>query len=231
MTTAALLYVTLASGTEPYSAGLVDFTRPAKGYISYCSLLNQENDRYYPSLYHRCWVYNLTWFGNIALVVSWIVLLIVGLLNTEGSHRHNTTDDYVTKLEQHNEHLINTQRSYPMSNNSSYNRPRKYSEQSFVTHSRAGSMQALMERQGQQSIHQAAPLPPINNNPSVKDLSDVENEVDTLLPPMPEQPYHSHPEYFSTTLPIRPPSTRTRSIPLTMTTIQEQEYNQKYRTA
>jgi hypothetical protein len=52
-TTAALLYVTLASGTEPYSAGLVDFTRPAKGYISYCSMLNQENDKYYPSLYHR----------------------------------------------------------------------------------------------------------------------------------------------------------------------------------
>jgi hypothetical protein len=159
------------------------------------------------------------------------MLLIIGLLNTERSHRHHPTDDYITKFEQHNEHLVHTQRSYPLSNNSSYNRPRKYSEQSFATHSRAGSMQALMERQGQHTLHQAAPPPPMNYNPTVKDLSDVENEVDTLLPPMPEQPYHSHPDYFSTSLPIRPPSIRTRSIPLTMATIQEQPYNQKYQTA
>jgi hypothetical protein len=90
-------------------------------------------------------------------------------------------------------------------------------------------MQALMDRPGSYSIHHSTPK--VVYSPTLKEQSDVEQEVDTLLPPMPEQPYHYHAEYFSTSLPIRPPSTRTRSIPLTMTTIHEQPYNYQYQTA
>lgn len=181
-------------------------------------------------LHSRCWIYNLTWIGNIILAAAWILLLIVSIRYAKPTPHASRKNDYVAKLEQHNEHLTNTQRGYPLSNNSSYSRPRKYSTQSFaLAHSRAGSMQALVDRTMSYSSHQ--PTPPVEQSPTLKELSDMEYEADTLLPPMPEQLYHYHTEYFSPSPPSRPLSNRTRSIPLSMTTIVEQPYHSKYQTA
>lgn len=181
--------------------------------------------------YNRCWVYNLTWISNIILAAAWILLLIASLRYIKPSPPTGRRNDYVTKLEQHNEHLTNTQRGYPLSNNASSSRSRKYSTQSFaLAHSRAGSMQALVDKRIPFNIHQ--PTAPASS-PTLKELSDVEYEADTLLPPMPEQPYHYHVEYFSTTPPTRPPSNRSLSIPLSVTAIREQpsSYQLKYQTA
>lgn len=131
-------------------------------------------------------------------------------------------NDYVAKMEQHNEHLAHLQRGYPLNNNVSHNSARKMSTQSFViAHSRAGSMQPLMDRPHLPVL--LAQLPP-----SRQDFSDVDLEPDTLLPPMPEQPYHYRESYIN--IPPRRPS----SIPLNMTLenpTSSHSYPPKYQTA
>jgi hypothetical protein len=171
--------------------------------------------------FDRCWVYNITWLSNIFLAAAWSVLLLIAVYCIRPS-RKTKMNDYVTKLEQHNMHLANTPRGYPLNNNVSHNSARKMSTQSFViAHSRAGSMQPLMDRQPLSSLHPQLPL-------SRQDYSDVDLEPDMLLPPMPEQPYHYRESYISTT-----PSRRPSSIPLNITSEATSSYSYppKYQTA
>lgn len=50
---ATVLATTFLSGQEPWTNGIVEFKRPARGLITYCSTLNQQTDATYPILYQR----------------------------------------------------------------------------------------------------------------------------------------------------------------------------------
>ncbi|ORE10579.1 hypothetical protein BCV72DRAFT_221305 [Rhizopus microsporus var. microsporus] len=71
---ATVLATTLLSGQEPWTNGIVEFKRPARGLITYCSTLNQQTDATYPILYQRCILWDGVWLGTIVLCVAWILL-------------------------------------------------------------------------------------------------------------------------------------------------------------
>ncbi|CDH55473.1 predicted protein [Lichtheimia corymbifera JMRC:FSU:9682] len=71
-----ILLITFLGGQEPWTNDLVTFSQPAKGFIPYCNLLDQERDALYPLLYHRCILVNTTWVCGSLNCVMWIFLLL-----------------------------------------------------------------------------------------------------------------------------------------------------------
>lgn len=87
-----ILLITFLGGQEPWTNDLVTFSQPAKGFIPYCNLLDQERDALYPLLYHRyvihfwiiaflkehrrCVLVNTTWICGSLNCVMWIFLLL-----------------------------------------------------------------------------------------------------------------------------------------------------------
>jgi hypothetical protein len=49
----AILAITFMGGQEPWTNGIVEFKEPSKGFITYCSLLDEDRDATYPLLFQR----------------------------------------------------------------------------------------------------------------------------------------------------------------------------------
>ncbi|KAI8146495.1 hypothetical protein BJV82DRAFT_654707 [Fennellomyces sp. T-0311] len=70
-----ILLITFFGGQEPWTAGLVEFKQPARGFLPYCGLLDAKADSLYPLLYHRCLLVDATWIGACMTCMLWMLLL------------------------------------------------------------------------------------------------------------------------------------------------------------
>ncbi|KAK4514344.1 uncharacterized protein ATC70_001937 [Mucor velutinosus] len=71
-----IIAITFWGGQEPWTHGLVEFKEPAKGFITYCAMLDQDHDATYPLLMQRCLLVDSTYVVSIAVSLMWIVLVI-----------------------------------------------------------------------------------------------------------------------------------------------------------
>lgn len=86
---------TFMGGQEPWTNGIVEFKKPAKGFITHCSMLDQDHDATYPLLtqryifykenyvntsliFHlfRCLLLDSTYILSIAVCLLWIILVL-----------------------------------------------------------------------------------------------------------------------------------------------------------
>jgi hypothetical protein len=94
----AILVNTFLSGQEPWTNGIVEFKEPAKGFVTYCSLLDEDHDATYPLLLQRyakkklgvslwfdlsfffpkirCLLVDSTYISTLAVCLSWIILTL-----------------------------------------------------------------------------------------------------------------------------------------------------------
>ncbi|KAI8048150.1 uncharacterized protein B0P05DRAFT_564697 [Gilbertella persicaria] len=73
----AVVINTFTDTQEPWTHGIVEFKVPAKGFITFCSLLDQEHDATYPLLFQRCLLFNCTYIFLVAVCALWILLVLI----------------------------------------------------------------------------------------------------------------------------------------------------------
>ncbi|KAI8372053.1 hypothetical protein EDC96DRAFT_501445, partial [Choanephora cucurbitarum] len=86
---ATLTTITFVYSQEPWTNSIVEFKFPAKGFIPYCSLLDQAHDATYPLLFQRCLLFNCTYILLGILCVLWILLSTIAYTFSPKPKQHS----------------------------------------------------------------------------------------------------------------------------------------------
>ncbi|KAI8368996.1 hypothetical protein BD560DRAFT_490145 [Blakeslea trispora] len=94
---ATLTVITVVYSQEPWTNNIIEFKLPAKGFVPYCSLLDQAHDATYPLLFQRCLLFNCTYIILSALCVLWALLTIIACTTSSSKSKQHPLQQHMNK--------------------------------------------------------------------------------------------------------------------------------------